>query len=437
MGMKERSTIFNIISTLSTKFILLFGGFIISIILARLLGPEGKGIITAIFVFPLLIVSLADMGIRQASAYFIGKKKYEPSDIVSSIAFLWLITSLFSMLMVFVYFLIGPSNNYHWIILMIAIGSVPIKLINQYSKGVMQGFNQISTINLSQIIQLLSNFSGVLLLVWLFDLGILGAALTQIAMAFSVAVYYLFKISKHFKIRIKAVGDIPKSLFMKGVGFAAALFIINLNYKVDIMILDFMVNPDEIGLYAVGVSFAELLWQVPSAVGMVLFAKSATTKNTVDSVTRSTTILRMVLPIMALASIIIGLFAPYLISLLYGIEFAGSGSVLRILLPGVILITVSKILHPDLAARGYPLYALRVFIITLVINLILNFILIPKYGINGAALASTLSYFFAGIGFGFVYSRREKISMKELFFIKKQDITHVKDIVKKKLNRKR
>src|SRR5690625_1677050 len=129
MKEKHRTTAFNIISTLGTKFILLFGGFIVSIILARLLGPEGKGIITAVFVFPTLIASLADMGIRQSTAYFIGKDKYRLPDIISSVSFLWLITSFLSVILVFIYYYFGPSSKYSWIILMVAIAYIPIKLI--------------------------------------------------------------------------------------------------------------------------------------------------------------------------------------------------------------------------------------------------------------------------------------------------------------------
>lgn len=437
MESSKKSTAYNIITTLITKFILLFGGFIISVLLARILGPEGKGVITAIFVFPLLIVSLADMGIRQSTAYYVGKDKYETSDIISSIAFLWLITSLVSMILVFVYYLLGPSQQYAWIILIIAILSIPIKLIEKYGKGVMLGKNRIGTINLSQLLRLSANFISVIILVWFFDLGVIGAALVQIIIAFIIAIYYIVKIMNHHKIRFKPISPIPKLLFLKGFGFATALFIINLNYKVDIMILDHMLSPKEIGVYSVGVNFAELLWQVPSAIGMVIFAKSTATKIKMDSIARSTTILRLVLPVMIIASLFIALFAPLIVRYIYGIDFIEAGNVLRILLPGVIFITISKILHPDLAGRGYPLFALKIFIITLFINIGLNIALIPMYGINGAAFASTVSYILAGLGFGIIYSRKESIAFRNIIILKNSDINRVKEILLKKISSKR
>ncbi|WP_252314150.1 hypothetical protein [Sinobaca sp. H24] len=72
--MNKNSTIFQIFTSVGTKFVVLFGSFIMSIVLARYLGPEGKGIVTAIFVIPNLLISIADLGVRQATAYYVGKK---------------------------------------------------------------------------------------------------------------------------------------------------------------------------------------------------------------------------------------------------------------------------------------------------------------------------------------------------------------------------
>lgn len=432
MPIKHRSTAFNALSTLVTKFVLLFGGFIISILLARLLGPEGKGIVTAVFVFPLLIASLADMGIRQSAAFYIGKGTYKMSEVISSIGFLWIISSVSATLITLIYYYIGPSSKYPWIILLVALSTIPIKLISEYAKGIMLGQNQISTINIAQLLRLSANFMAVILLVWLLDLGVLGAAIVQVINAATIAVYYLFKVNKYNKISIKKVSPIPKLLFLKGFSFAVVLFVINLNYKIDIMILDYLVSPAEIGVYSVGINFAELLFQIPSAIGMILFAKSTTTKKQNESVERATTMLRIVLPIMLLSSIIIAVFAPFVIRVLYGIDFSEAGNVLRILLPGICFITISKILHPDLAGRGYPLFALKIFLITLVINIILNLFLIPTYGVYGAAISSTISYIIAGFGFGYLYSKRENIPMRNIYILKKSDI----NLIKKSINRR-
>ncbi len=66
--------------------------------------------------------------------------------------------------------------------------------------------------------------------------------------------------------------------------------------------------------------------------------------------------------------------------------------VLRLLLPGVVLLTVARGVTADLAARGRVDLNLYVSIVTVAISIILNIILIPRYGINGSAVATTFSY---------------------------------------------
>lgn len=419
---KKSGTIFDIFSTLVTRFIILIGSFLVSVMLARLLGAEGKGAIAAILVFPQLVISLGDLGIRQSLAYFIGKKLYDNKDIISSIVFLWVLSSLILVGTVFIYFSINLSSRYPWPFLLIALSTIPVGLIIQYSKGVMLGSDNISSINIAQLIQVLFNILTILILVWILKLDVLGALIAQLIYQFIVTIYYIGKINKHYTINLKPVPPIPKELFKKGISFAIVLFVINLNYRVDIMILDIMVSTSEVGVYSVASNIAQLLWQIPSAIGMVLFAKSATTNLQVSSVNRATTIVRFVLPIMVLAGIFLGFLGPLIINILYGAEFIKASNVLMILLPGIIIITISKILHPDLAGRGYPLFSLSLFILTLAINIVLNLILIPIYGINGAALSSSISYTIAGFGFALAYSKKEKIALSKILFINFQDI---------------
>src|SRR5690606_16239975 len=121
-----------------------------------------------IFVIPNLIVSLADLGVRQASAYYIGRKIYSIKDVLSSSLFLWLITSVISLSIVLVYFSKGYTKEYGWLLIFIALLSIPLKLLIVYLTGIMQGTQKIGTINLTSLINFTINLLGVCILVWLF-----------------------------------------------------------------------------------------------------------------------------------------------------------------------------------------------------------------------------------------------------------------------------
>src|SRR5690625_4292573 len=124
---KQKSTGFHIATTFGTKVVFLIGSFIISILLARILGPEGRGTVTALFVVPNIVLSIADLGVRQASAYYIGRKIYPVKDIISSSLILWWITSLISIFIVCIYYFFGSNREYAWVLILIALIYIPVK----------------------------------------------------------------------------------------------------------------------------------------------------------------------------------------------------------------------------------------------------------------------------------------------------------------------
>lgn len=418
----KRSTGFHIGTTFITRIIILLGSFVISVLLARLLGPEGRGIVTALFIVPNIVISLADLGVRQASAYYIGRRIYSTQTILSSNLILWVITSIISIIIVFIYYYLGPIQKYGWILVIIALLYIPINILATYFSGIIQGTLRIQNINLYQLITLIINFISVGLLVWLLNLDIYGAALATLIVATCGLIYYIKIIKKITNIKFKYIKGIPQKLFNRGILFAISLFILQLNYKIDIVFLERMTDSYSVGIYTVGTNLAELIWQLPSAISMVLFAKSANSKTNEEAHNRSAKLLRMTLPLLFVFSVIFALLSSPIVTLLYGEAFSKSAEVINILLPGVLVIVISKILHPDLAARGYPLYALYVFIGPLIINIILNLIWIPIHGIYGAAWASTISYSIGGLAFGVVYAKKEGLKFTDLVILKKEDL---------------
>jgi O-antigen/teichoic acid export membrane protein len=75
----------------------------------------------------------------------------------------------------------------------------------------------------------------------------------------------------------------------------------------------------------------------------------------------------------------------------------------------VILLGGAKVLTNEIAGRGYPQYNSFNAGVALILTVIFDLILIPRIGILGAALASSISYtviFFASVGFYLIASRK-------------------------------
>lgn len=423
----KHSTAFDIITTFITKIIFLGGSFIISVILSNLLGAEGTGTVAALFVIPNTMVSLADLGVRQASAYYIGKGKYNVQEVLSTSLFLWIITSILSMLVVYVYFMLPNTTTYSLPLIAIGLAYVPVKILVSYFNGVLQGQQKITNMNMKFFIEFAVRLLFVLVLVWILNFDVVGAAFAQFVTNIAVIIYSGYIIRKTAKLKLRYIKGMPQDMFKKGIVFALALFVLTLNYRVDIVFLENMVDSNQVGVYSVGSTLAELIWQLPSAIGVVLFARSANSKSDNEASRRSATLLRLSWIPLIVGSILFFILAPTFVGLIYRPEFAEAGNVIRILLPGVVLMVLFKILNADLAGRGNPLFALKIYLVTLVINIGLNTVLIPEYGMYGAAFASTVSYMVGAVVFSIAYHRHTGLAYRDLFILNKNDKQMIKD----------
>ena len=212
--------------------------------------------------------------------------------------------------------------------------------------------------------------------------------------------------------------------------YAISLLVINLNYKIDIILMDRLSTDYETGIYAKGAELVELLWQIPMIVSTIVFARSATAKEGVQFSRKVVHLLRISLMLAAGASIAFVLFADHIMRLMFGQQFVPSAQVVVVLLPGVLMLVFFKVLNMDLAGKGKPWIALKAMTPSLLINVALNFLWIPPYGAIGAALASTISYSVAGVVFMIAYSSETTIAIKDMLRFRLTDFEPLFRIVR-------
>src|SRR5690606_32035185 len=173
----------------------------------------------------------------------------------------------------------------------------------------------------------------------------------------------------------------------------------------------------------------------PMLLSTVIFARSAASKDEKAFSIKVAQLLRVSFVVIGGASIGLFLLSDFIIVFMYGGAFLESVQVLNFLLPGVLILTIFKVMNMDLAGKGKPWVAVKAMGPSLIINVILNYIFIPKYGAAGSALASTMSYIVAGVSFLWYYSRETGISIREIVFYRKSDFDPIKNIISKFIKR--
>src|SRR6185503_4964329 len=159
--------------------------------------------------------------------------------------------------------------------------------------------------------------------------------------------------------------------------------------RADLLVVNHFRGAAEAGVYSVASQFALLLMLLPGVIATLLFPRVTSEQDargeTTCQVSRYTT---FVMLLCCIAAVPFSLLLP----LIYGAAFAGATGLLWILLPGVYLMGLESVLVQHFNALGLPRAIPLYWIATLALNLVLVFALVPRYGAQGAAIASSISY---------------------------------------------
>ncbi len=425
----------DIVGVFNSNVFSIISALLISVLLTRILGPEGYGIYTTLLIVPVIVVSLTHLGIRGSAVYHVGHKTYDESELVSSILNLLILSSIAGIILSIVgYFFVDTS---HFTIGMIALVllTIPVRLAIIYIGGIFLGKDEIQKANMMNWTANFLNLVFVAIFVWWIKGEVIGAVVAILISNYAISFYGIYLLRKEYHINLKFHPKILKSLLKLGIVFSVSFFIIQLNFRLDILLLQRLSTIAEVGIYSLGVSIAEQLWQLPLAMGIVVFSRTATTGNSMEMTLMTTKLLRISLLATAFVAIGIYFLSPFLVPLIFGDKFIPSIQIIQVILPGILLIVLFRILSGQIAGMGKPQLTIYIFVPALVVNVLLNLLWIPIYGGVGAAYATNVSYAIGALAYTIAYSRILKIPIVEIFRYRKSDfgiVLEMRDIIRNK-----
>lgn len=413
--MRPRTFFDDVVAVFATRVGVIGLKFLATIVLARALGPEQRGLLAALTVIPVLVASLCDLGVRQAAAHYIGKGKSSAESVASALLLLFVGTAALGLIVCLAYFrLAGPPQTTPTLAVLAAL-AIPLTIFSAYASGVFLGLGQIVRYNrvgwVPEVIRLLFLLGAAATV----GLTVERALIAMIAGALFSCAYAAFLVSRMVPVRIRFEPALMRSILSMGAAFAFALFLLNLNYKLNTVVLQHRSTLAEIGWFTQAVVLAELVWQIPSTLSSLVFSRSATARDEVEFSRKVAILMRLTLIASAAAAVGIAAASPVLVPLLFGREFEAAVPMVLMLMPGIVAMSVFKILNLDLGAgRGKPWLAAVIVFPSLVLNLVLSWFLSPAWGGVGAAAASSASYLAITAGYIAVYSRTVRVSVFDL-----------------------
>jgi len=409
-----------------TAILVFIFSFVTLIILARVLGPTGKGIYSLILLIPGLLLTFGSFGIESANVYFIGSRKYKIQDVVSNSLFL---AFLLGLILILIFWIISQlsffqkfiSSNqilpfYLWLVVLI----IPISLLSSFFRNILRGKGEITNYNKIRILESTILLLAVIIFLLILKRNIFGAVFSYVLAGIGAGLFSIFLIKKIAKLRF----SLNKNLLKDSASYGGKVYLANamsfLNYRLDMLLIAMFLAPAAIGLYSIAVGMAEKLFMMSGTLAIVLFPKISSLSS-LEANTLTPKVARHTFFIMIIVSLLLTILAAPLIKIFFGPAFLPSVLPLLILLPGIIAFGVGGVLAADLGGRGRPEFAIYSSLACIIVNVILNIILIPRWGISGAAFASSVAYWIDTIIIILAFLKISKKSLFEVLLIKTQD----------------
>ena len=247
----------------------------------------------------------------------------------------------------------------------------------------------------------------------IFKLGLIYFILAYTIEVFIVAIGLVFVYKKMgFKFsKWKIDKNIIKYLLKNSWPLMFSGVAVSIYMKIDQVMITNMINSEANGFYSIAVKLSEIWYFIPAIICTSLLPAIINAKNTNNLIykKRLKSLFKLMFIISLLTAIIITIFSPLIINILFGNEYLRSINVLRIHIWAGIGVFLGYAMYQFLIVENMTKIFLITTILGAIINVILNLILIPKLNINGAAISTFIAYTFQTLSVLFFKKVRKKL----------------------------
>ena len=379
---------------------------IVGVWVARYLGPERYGMLSYALALVTLFSPLVSLGLEDVVVRDIVRDPTRKDETLGTAFVLMLIGSVvsFSAVIGTILFLRRDDSPMHWLIAIIAAGSIfqSFSIIECWFNSQIQARYAVLAKSASFFacsvikIALIKNDATLIAFAWVSSV--------EIALG-SMGLIYAYE-SKGGSFRNwQGTLKRARSLLKDSWPLAFAVLAMTIYERIDQVMLGEMAGSEEVGIYSVAVRLAEMGIFIPTALYWSFFPSIVKAKSVSDDQFYKK--LQKFYNLMALSSYAIAvpvtIMSKWLVGFLYGETYAKAGLILSVLIWANIFTFLEIARSSFLATMNWTKAYLITVLLGAILNIVLNLVLIPKYGGIGAATASLIAYWFAVHGSCFLY----------------------------------
>jgi O-antigen/teichoic acid export membrane protein len=399
------------------------GYFVAVLLLARGLGPAGRGEIAFLIVTSLILARAAPFGIAEATTVFAAQRPGARAVQLSTAVTFAAATAAAAAIAVglaLLAFVDGGAADIGVSEAVVLAGAAVAVAAAEIGNAFLLGCDRVRQ---QAVITASSSWIYALLLVLVWASGSLSVVVAAAAWAVAQSLRALWVLSR--SLRGLGLSRPSGTVLRESIVFGSRAWIGSiarfLNFRVDQLLMAFIASASALGIYAVAVNAAEVLLYFPSttAVALLPLAARSDPLRRVEVVLRAFRSAALVTTAGALVAAILG---PALIPLVFGTDYDASVTPFLWLLPGAVGFAAMGVFSSALVASSLPGRSSTGPVVSLVVGFALALTLIPPYGPSGAAAASTLAFLAGGLAALATYRRHAPFAWSSLLLPRRGDL---------------
>ncbi|EKO3645774.1 flippase [Vibrio metschnikovii] len=385
----------NTLWLLGEKVLRMTLGLLVGVWVARYLGPEKFGLLSYAISYVALFSAFASLGLDNIVVKELVKDRSQENIVLGTAFIIKLFGSLLMIVLVSISLIIFNSDN-NIIILVISSATIiqSFNVIDFYFQSNVKG----KYIAISNVISLIfSSFTKVLMIINGADIEFFAYIILFESAILSISyIFFYFKQSSsifHWKIK----RNVAISLLKDSWPLILSSLVVTLYMKVDQIMLNNMIGPESVGYYTAATRLSEIWYFIPVVICNSIFPAILNAKKISQELylNRLQKLYDTMVWFALLMAFFVTLINEPLVNILFGSAYASSSSILLVHVWSSVFVFLGVASSKWFITEGLQKQALYRTVAGLIVNIMLNYILIGKYGAVGAAFSTLVSQMIA------------------------------------------
>jgi O-antigen/teichoic acid export membrane protein len=399
-----------VLQTSGAKVYSIIVGMMMLTLTARYLGPEGRGQVAVLSTWASLFATFMGLSLGQAAIFRLtnAATRMRLQVILRALIVFFSALSLCAMLLAYLMYLFAPvpaSVRAVPLAAFIAVVTIPFLIWEQYGSSLLIALDRVNVYNVAQIVGRTFAIAALLLFLFAFNWGVVGAVASVLVGQIVVAICSLptiLRSNERSQISTEQALLGSKEMIKDALKLHFNAIGTFLFASTGVLIIDYHHGASKAAFFQLAVQLIGVLCVIPQAVSMTISAKVTTLGP--DGAWPSHR--KIMIQTMVLMSVIISIaymMAPMAIVLVGGEGFSSAVELFRALLPGVFGVALSQMMAPQWIGRGYFWQAAAVTFLIGIVSVVISIPLVAKYETLGAVFGYLATYFLSVLFNGIMY----------------------------------